>query len=176
VGSPSERRCQTCSKQTIRRAERDPRLSLYYGLPAPRNSELTRAHQAPFSRHRGGHRPYRSLLDIKAQAAKTPRSPHATWAPKLSSPNASRASTGKTSSTSGLSLTFADASDYDHLQSGDTIRIANVEHALTAAEQVLATVDESDNPVGLRHTLSERQIDILMAGGAINWRDNRQTR
>jgi hypothetical protein len=28
--------------QTIRGAERDPRLSLYSGLPAPRKSELTR--------------------------------------------------------------------------------------------------------------------------------------
>jgi hypothetical protein len=50
------------SKQTIRGAERDPRLSLYSGLPAPRNSELTRAHQAPFSRHRGGHRPCQSEI------------------------------------------------------------------------------------------------------------------
>src|SRR6478736_383863 len=40
----------------------DPRLSLYSGLPAPRNSELTRAHQAPFSRHRGGHRPCQSEI------------------------------------------------------------------------------------------------------------------
>src|ERR1700692_3375308 len=43
-------------------AERDPRLSLYSGLPAPRKSELTRACQAPFSRHRSAHRPCQSLL------------------------------------------------------------------------------------------------------------------
>ena len=49
-------------KQTIRGAERNPRLSLYSGHPALRKSELTRAHQAPFSRPRGGHRPCQSLL------------------------------------------------------------------------------------------------------------------
>jgi aconitate hydratase len=72
-----------------------------------------------------------------------------------------------------LPLTFTDASDYDRLHPGDTIRIANVEAALTAGNEVMATIDGSDDSIPLHHNLSQRQIKILMAGGAINWHDNR---
>lgn len=75
-----------------------------------------------------------------------------------------------------LPLTFADPSDYDRLQPGDTIRIMNIEEALKAGEQIVAVVDGADDPIALRHSLSERQIDVLMSGGAINWRDKHQTR
>jgi aconitate hydratase len=72
-----------------------------------------------------------------------------------------------------LPLTFTDACDYDRLHPGDTIRIANVEAALTAGNEVMATIDGSDDSIPLHHNLSQRQIKILMAGGAINWHDNR---
>ena len=42
-GQPILRRCQTCSTQTIRGADKTP-ISLYFGLTAPRKSELTQAH------------------------------------------------------------------------------------------------------------------------------------
>jgi aconitate hydratase len=69
-----------------------------------------------------------------------------------------------------LPLTFVEAADYDRLQPGDTIRIDNIEAALRAGERVVATVNCSSDPIALRHNLSERQVEILMAGGAINWR------
>jgi len=69
-----------------------------------------------------------------------------------------------------LPLTFADPSDYDRLQPGDTIRIAGIAEALKVSREIHAKVEGSDGPIRLRHTLSERQIDILLAGGAINWR------
>jgi aconitate hydratase len=71
-----------------------------------------------------------------------------------------------------LPLTFADPSDHNRLAPGDTVRIPDIEYALPAAEQIVATVDGSDNPITLPHNLSDRQIEILMAGGAINWRHN----
>jgi aconitate hydratase len=74
-----------------------------------------------------------------------------------------------------LPLTFADQSDYDRLQPGDTLRVPHIESALTAAQEIRATVDGSDRPITLRHNLSDRQIEILLAGGAINWRDKHQT-
>jgi hypothetical protein len=36
-------------------------------------------------------------------------------------------------------------------------------------------IDGAGGKIRVRHTLSERQIDILMAGGAINWRRQRQS-
>jgi aconitate hydratase len=73
-----------------------------------------------------------------------------------------------------LPLTFTDASDYDRIHAGDTIRIANVEAALTAGNEIIATIDGSDDSITLHHNLSQRQIKTLMAGGAINWHDNRE--
>jgi hypothetical protein len=66
-------------------------------------------------------------------------------------------------------------SDYDRLQPGDTIRITDVAAALKAGREIAAAVDGSDEPIMLWHHLSERQIDILLAGGAINWRGNAQS-
>jgi aconitate hydratase len=74
-----------------------------------------------------------------------------------------------------LPLTFTDPSDYDRIHAGDTIRIANVDAALTAGNRITATVDGSTDSITLHHNLSRRQIKILMAGGAINWHDNRQS-
>jgi hypothetical protein len=69
-----------------------------------------------------------------------------------------------------LPLTFADPSDYDRLKQGDTIRIVGVAKALKTSLEINAAVKGSDRTIRLRHMLSERQIDILLAGGAINWR------
>ncbi len=69
-----------------------------------------------------------------------------------------------------LPLTFANLSDYDRLQPGDTIRIASIAEVLKASREVHAEVEGSDGRIRLRHSLSERQIDILLAGGAINRR------
>jgi aconitate hydratase len=73
-----------------------------------------------------------------------------------------------------LPLTFVEAAEYDRLQPRDTIRIANVEAALRAGKQIVATIDGFDTSMTLQHNLSQRQIEILIAGGAINWRSNRE--
>jgi aconitate hydratase len=71
-----------------------------------------------------------------------------------------------------LPLTFANPSDYDRLQPGDTIRITDVAAALKGSREITAAVDDSQETITLRHNLSERQIAILLAGGAINWRED----
>jgi hypothetical protein len=53
--------------------------------------------------------------------------------------------------------------------------IENGRRALRAGHEIRAEVEGSDKPIRLRHTLSERQIDVLLAGGAINWRRGRQS-
>jgi aconitate hydratase len=75
-----------------------------------------------------------------------------------------------------LPLTFANPSDYDRLQPGDTIRITDVATALTAGREIAAAVDGSEEPIMMWHHLSKRQIDILLAGGAINWRGDTRPR
>ena len=56
----------------------------------------------------------------------------------------------------------------DCLKQGTTIRIARVAGALKAGRDIKAEIAKGGTII-LRHTLSERQIDVLMDGGAINW-------
>ncbi len=64
-----------------------------------------------------------------------------------------------------LPLVFVDPEDHDRIGRGDTLRIEGVEKALRAGERVRATVN--GQPLALRHTLSPRQVDIVLAGGLV---------
>lgn len=68
-----------------------------------------------------------------------------------------------------IPLTFVDPSDYELLQPEDTIRITGIRDALRHNTELPAHFDGSDRSITLRHTLAPRQIDVLLAGGAINW-------
>ncbi len=68
-----------------------------------------------------------------------------------------------------LPLTFQDLADYDRLEMGDTVEITGVADALAAGREITATVRGGKATIRLRHDLSPRQIEILLAGGVINW-------
>jgi aconitate hydratase len=68
-----------------------------------------------------------------------------------------------------LPLTFDDPSDYELLQPEDTIRITSIRDALRQGTELRIHLDGSDRSIAVRHTLSPRQIEVLLAGGAINW-------
>ncbi|GJD54699.1 aconitate hydratase [Methylobacterium dankookense] len=66
-----------------------------------------------------------------------------------------------------LPLTFADPADYDGLEIGDMVEIEDVAGALKGGKAVTARVRGRE--IALRHDLSARQIEVLLAGGVINW-------
>jgi aconitate hydratase len=69
-----------------------------------------------------------------------------------------------------LPLTFADRADYDRLGIGDVIELSDIHAALrSGAKEMTATVNRGRVTIVLRHDLSSRQIDLLLAGGVINW-------
>lgn len=68
-----------------------------------------------------------------------------------------------------LPLTFMDPADYDRLELGDVIEIADVSGALSKGDEVQATRRGGKEKIRLRHDLSPRQIEILLEGGVINW-------
>ena len=68
-----------------------------------------------------------------------------------------------------LPLTFADPVDYDRIERDAVLRMTGVHHALKQDERITAEIKGKSPPVTLRHELSERQIDLLLAGGVINW-------
>jgi aconitate hydratase len=64
-----------------------------------------------------------------------------------------------------LALRFADASDYDRVAQGDTLRFDGLRHGLRAGAPVEAST--SDGTIHLEHDLSDRQLDMVRAGGWI---------
>lgn len=67
-----------------------------------------------------------------------------------------------------LPLTFVEPSDYDRLEIGDSLAITGVAEALAAGGAITATVRGQDE-IRLTHGLSPRQVEVLLAGGVINW-------
>ena len=69
-----------------------------------------------------------------------------------------------------LPLTFVNDADYDRLQKEDVLRADNLRRALKSGEDI--TLD-CRGPVRARHGLTALQIDVILAGGLINWRRNK---
>ncbi|HET7328195.1 MAG TPA: aconitate hydratase [Nocardioidaceae bacterium] len=64
-----------------------------------------------------------------------------------------------------LALEFTDGSQYDAVQSGDTLVLEDLHRGLTHGGEITARL--GDQQVQLRHRLSPRQVDMLLAGGVI---------
>ena len=68
-----------------------------------------------------------------------------------------------------LPLTFVNEADYDRLQKGDVLRADDLRRALKSGEDI--TLD-CRGAVHTRHGLTALQINVILAGGLINWRRN----
>ncbi|NLB60772.1 MAG: aconitate hydratase, partial [Lentisphaerae bacterium] len=66
-------------------------------------------------------------------------------------------------------LVFAQAADYDRLQAGDRLRVAGLVEALSGARPLVLRVESSGVELALQWKLSARQIQILLAGGLLNF-------
>ncbi|HEX4144118.1 MAG TPA: aconitate hydratase [Pirellulales bacterium] len=68
-----------------------------------------------------------------------------------------------------LPLVFDDKKAYDQCQPGDVLRLVGVGDQIRSGSQVAVTNVTRGTPIATRHQLSERQIDVLLSGGLINW-------
>jgi len=68
-----------------------------------------------------------------------------------------------------LPLTFEDAADYDALEDNDVLEFEDLHAGLESEPTIEAPVRGRDARVRLRHDLSARERDVLLAGGLINW-------
>jgi aconitate hydratase len=66
-----------------------------------------------------------------------------------------------------LPLVFTDPGDYDKLSQGATLRLDGVRDALTSGDTELEASVDGDGTITLSHQLSERQRDMVLAGGLI---------
>lgn len=67
-----------------------------------------------------------------------------------------------------LPVTFVNEKDYDKLEQGDVLRLSNIRQAIQEGNEMTVTVKGKGHIVQVRHTLSERQVDIMLKGGLIN--------
>jgi aconitate hydratase len=68
-----------------------------------------------------------------------------------------------------LPLTFASAKDYDLIKLKDVLVIKDILKSLKKGNEIKATLENKKDTFILHHDLSSRQVDILIAGGLINW-------
>lgn len=73
-----------------------------------------------------------------------------------------------------LPLVLDDESQYERINKGDTLRIADVHERLRDGVEMMIESVSRGETIKARHELSARQIDVLLAGGLINWVKQRQ--
>ncbi|MBL4754502.1 MAG: aconitate hydratase, partial [Flavobacteriales bacterium] len=64
---------------------------------------------------------------------------------------------------------FKNAADWDKLEQGDVLRIDNLREAIKKGDSVTATLVGKDLGIPLTFNLSERQVEIILKGGVINY-------
>ena len=64
-----------------------------------------------------------------------------------------------------LALQFDDDADYEAAQQGDVVVLEDLRNALTGGRTVKATIGGRETT--LHHSLSERQVEMVLAGGRI---------
>src|SRR5699024_2001788 len=64
-----------------------------------------------------------------------------------------------------LPLEFTEPSDYDRITQGDTLKFSGLREALQKGRAVTATLQ--GEPLELQHKLSDRQLEMVLAGGRI---------
>jgi aconitate hydratase len=71
-----------------------------------------------------------------------------------------------------LPLVFVDPKDYDRLRKEDVLGVRDLRRALKSGKEIML---EFSRPIAVRHGLTEKQIDTILAGGLINWYRKQRT-
>ncbi|MGY0693493.1 aconitate hydratase [Virgibacillus sp. FSP13] len=73
-----------------------------------------------------------------------------------------------------LPLTFVNEEDYDKLSQGDVLELSGLKNKIAQGNEFEVNVKGKDQQIKVKHTLSERQVEIMLKGGIINWAKDRQ--
>jgi aconitate hydratase len=65
-----------------------------------------------------------------------------------------------------LPLIFVHPSDYDRLNEADVLHVRNLRRAIKSGREFTL---ECNGPIAVRHDLTEKQVDMILAGGLINY-------
>ncbi|HZT27550.1 MAG TPA: aconitate hydratase [Pseudolabrys sp.] len=72
-----------------------------------------------------------------------------------------------------LPLIFVHAEDYDRLRQGDVIRVRGLHRALRSGGEIAL---DCNGPIAVAHGLTEKQADVILCGGLINWHRRKHER
>ena len=75
-----------------------------------------------------------------------------------------------------LPLTFTNSADYDHIEQGDELEIKDARHILRQGIRIQVTNKTKNETCDTQHTLSKRQIEMILEGSLINVVRKRQNR
>jgi aconitate hydratase len=64
-----------------------------------------------------------------------------------------------------LPLVFVHPEDYDRLQKGNVLRVRDLHRAIKSNDDFTL---ECNGPIAVRHNLTKKQADVILAGGLIN--------
>ncbi|MGE6258411.1 aconitate hydratase [Heyndrickxia sporothermodurans] len=73
-----------------------------------------------------------------------------------------------------LPITFINEEDYNSLEQGDVLELEGIRKKIAQGNELTISVKGKNKEMKVKHLLSERQIDIILAGGLINWVKKRQ--
>jgi aconitate hydratase len=68
-----------------------------------------------------------------------------------------------------LPLIFVDGRDYDSIGQGDHLRIERVAEQIRGGQQVVIRNTTKDAEFAVKHDLTAREVDIVLAGGMLNY-------
>lgn len=68
-----------------------------------------------------------------------------------------------------LPLTFIDPADYEGIEAGDVLRLADMRRALSEGNELTIENITRQRKFQVRHFMSPRQVPLLLNGGLINW-------
>jgi aconitate hydratase len=66
-------------------------------------------------------------------------------------------------------LTFAIESDFGVIQQGDTLNVEHLRAQIQQGDEVVLRAELTGKEILCRHSMSERQVEAMLAGGLINW-------
>ncbi len=68
-----------------------------------------------------------------------------------------------------LPLTFLNEEDYDQLEENDVLIVSDLRASICRTQQLSLEVKNKGHNIQVRHSLSNRQIEVLLEGGLVNW-------
>jgi aconitate hydratase len=68
-----------------------------------------------------------------------------------------------------MPFTFENENDYNLIDQGDGIELPDIKNRLKSGGKIVVNNLTKNKEINIRHTLTAREIDILCAGGLLNY-------